>query len=261
MSNSQRLAVVTGGASGIGEATVRRFANDGYAVVIADLNTERGQAIEAELRQAGTTAHFHRVDVSQEAAVEAFVADVLARHGTPEVLVNSGGILQNAVRVLQADVKEVDRLYEVNVRGTLLMSKSFGRAMCEAGRGAIVNLCSLTTYRPSAQIGYAMSKTAIKTLTEVMAAECGAQGVRVNAVAPGYTLTPAMQARIDSGQRDPQAVYRQSALPRFVQPSEVASAIAFLCSDQAGAITGVVLPIDCGWLARSAYLAYASQPE
>jgi NAD(P)-dependent dehydrogenase (short-subunit alcohol dehydrogenase family) len=253
--------VVTGGASGIGEAAVRRLAGDGCAVVIVDLNDERGTAIEAELLSSGVSAHFHRVDVSREAAVEAFVAEVLTRHGTPDILVNSGGILQNAVRVLQADVKEVDRLYEVNVRGTLLMSKAIGRAMCEAGRGAIVNLCSLTTFRASAQIGYALSKVGVKTLTEVMAAECGAQGVRVNAVAPGYTLTPAMQARIDSGQRDPQAVYRQSALPRFVQPAEVAAAIAFLCSDQAAAITGVVLPIDCGWLARSAYLAYASQPD
>jgi NAD(P)-dependent dehydrogenase (short-subunit alcohol dehydrogenase family) len=261
MSTKNPLAVVTGGASGIGEAAVRRFASDGYEVVIADVSAERGQAIAKELRATGAVVDFHAVDVADEAAVDAFAAEVLRTRGTPDALVNSGGILQNAVRVLEVNVAEIDRLYQVNVRGTLLTARVFARAMCEVGRGAIVNLCSLTTFRPSAQVGYAMSKASVKTLTEVMAAECGSRGVRVNAVAPGYTLTPAMQARIDSGQRDPQAVFKQSALPRWVLPEEIADAIAFLCSAKASAITGIVLPIDCGWIARSSYLAYASQPD
>ena len=256
----QGLAVVTGGASGIGEAAVRRFAAAHYRVLIADVNAERGQAIAQELRKVGAEVDFHTVDVSSEEDVDAFALQVQERHGVPDALVNSGGILQNAVRVLDLDIGEVDRIYDINVRGTVLMSRAFGRMMCEAGHGAIVNLCSLTTFRASAQVGYAISKAGIKTLTELSAAEFGARGVRVNAVAPGYTLTPAMQARIDSGQRNPQAVYDQSAIPRFVQPSEVADAIWFLCSPQAAAITGVTLPVDCGWLVRSAYLAYASQP-
>jgi NAD(P)-dependent dehydrogenase (short-subunit alcohol dehydrogenase family) len=105
-----------------------------------------------------------------------------------------------------------------------------------------------------------MGKASLKMLTEILASEFGPQGVRVNAVAPGYTLTPAMQARIDRGERDPAAVIDKSALRRFVQPSEVADAVLFLCSERASAITGVTLPIDCGWLAYSAYSAYAAQP-
>jgi NAD(P)-dependent dehydrogenase (short-subunit alcohol dehydrogenase family) len=132
--------------------------------------------------------------------------------------------------------------------------------MCAARRGAIVNLCSLTSFRPSGQVGYAVGKASLKMLTEVMAADFGPQGVRVNAVAPGYTLSPAMQARIDSGERDPDLVIKKSALGRFVMPAEVADAIHFLCSPQAAAITGVTLPIDCGWLATTAYQAYAAQP-
>jgi NAD(P)-dependent dehydrogenase (short-subunit alcohol dehydrogenase family) len=97
-------------------------------------------------------------------------------------------------------------------------------------------------------------------MTEVLAAELGPRGVRVNAVAPGYVLTPAMQARIDSGQRDPRLMVERSALRRLVQPADVAEAILFLCSDAASAITGVMLPIDCGWLAASAYGAYAAVP-
>lgn len=260
MNEERKVVVVTGGASGIGEATARRFGQGGYHVVVADVNDERGKAVVKDMQQSGASADYLSVDVSSEEHVQLFAAAVLEQHGTPDALVNSGGILQNAVRLLEADVAELDRLYDINVRGTLLVSRAFGGAMCKDGRGAIINLCSMTTYRPSAQVGYAIGKAGLKMLTEVMAAEWGPSGVRVNAVAPGYTLTPAMQARIDSGERDPDAVIEKSALRRFVKPSEVADTIFFLCSPEASAITGTTLPIDCGWLVRSAYLAYASQP-
>jgi NAD(P)-dependent dehydrogenase (short-subunit alcohol dehydrogenase family) len=260
MNTDSRLVVVTGGASGIGEATARRFGEAGYRVVVADVNAEAGNKVVNALRHAGADARFYAVDLSQEEAILRLADRVLGDMGVPDALVNSGGILQNAVRMLELDLAEFDRLIDINVRGTLVASRAFGAAMCESGRGSIINLCSMTTYRPSAQIGYAVGKAGLKMLTEVMAAEWGASGVRVNAVAPGYTLTQAMQARIDSGQRDPDAVIEKSALRRFVKPSEVAETIFFLCSPEASAITGVTLPIDCGWLVRTAYLAYASQP-
>ncbi|WP_321954993.1 SDR family NAD(P)-dependent oxidoreductase [Paraburkholderia bannensis] len=261
MDKQQKLVVVTGGASGIGEATARRFADAGYRVVVADVNADRGASVAADIQRSGATAEFMALDVSKEDDVRRFAAEVVERFGVPDALVNSGGILQNAVRLLEVDVAEIDRLYDINVRGTLLVSRAFAGEMCRQGEGSIVNLCSLTTYRPSAQIGYAVGKAGLKMMTEVMAAEWGPSGVRVNAVAPGYTLTPAMQARIDSGERDPKAIIDMSALKRFVKPSEVADAIFFLCSAGASAITGSTLPIDCGWLVRSAYLAYASQPN
>ena len=189
-----------------------------------------------------------------------FVAAVYADCDRVDALVNSGGILQNAVRVTDLDIAEFDRLWAVNVRGTMLVNQAFGRRMVAAGQGSIVNMCSLTSFRASPQVGYAPGKAALKSMTESMAAEFGPQGVRVNAVAPGYTLTPAMQERIDSGARDPKAIFDQSALRRFVEPREVAEVIFFLCSDAASAVTGTTIPIDCGWLAYSAYAAYASQP-
>jgi NAD(P)-dependent dehydrogenase (short-subunit alcohol dehydrogenase family) len=261
METSSETVVVTGGASGIGEACVRRFAKAGHRVIAADVNTDGGQRVVSELRAAGLDANFHQVNLAQEDSVNTFASKVMAEHGAAHALVNAGGILQNAVRVLEMDLAEFDRLFDINVRGTLIASRAFGAAMCEAGRGSIINLCSMTTFRSSAQIGYTVGKSGLRALTESMAAEWGPRGVRVNAVAPGYTLTQAMQARIDSGQRDPNAVIERSALRRFVQPSEVADAIFFLCSAQATAITGVTLPIDCGWLVSTAYLAYASQPE
>jgi NAD(P)-dependent dehydrogenase (short-subunit alcohol dehydrogenase family) len=105
-----------------------------------------------------------------------------------------------------------------------------------------------------------MGKAALHMFTEVLAAEFGPSGVRVNAVAPGYTFTPALKDRIDRGQRDASAMISKSALRRLVEPREVADAIFFLCSDHASAICGATLAVDCGWLAYSAYSSYASQP-
>jgi NAD(P)-dependent dehydrogenase (short-subunit alcohol dehydrogenase family) len=251
-----KVVVVTGGASGIGEATARRFAAGGWAVEIADRNAERGAAIAAEL---GAT--YAGLDVADDDAVAAYATDVLARRGAVDAVVNSAGVLQNAVRVLEMDMAEYDRIHAINVRGTLVVNRAFGTAMAARGAGVLINMGSLTTYRPSGQPAYAMGKTSIKMLTEILAAELGPRGVRVNAVAPGYVLTPAMQARIDSGQRDPKLIIEKAALRRFVQPADVGEAIWFLCSDAASAITGVTLPVDAGWLATSAYTAYAAVPE
>lgn len=251
-----KVAVVTGGASGIGEATARRFAAGGWIVEIADRNESRGSQIAAEL-----DATYETLDVADEAAVATYCAAVLKRRGQVDAVVNSAGVLQNAVRIPEMDMAEFDRIHAINVRGTLLVNRAFGAAMLAAGSGAIVNMGSLTTFRPSGQPAYAMGKASIKMMTEIMAAEFGPQGVRVNAVAPGYVLTPAMQARIDSGQRDPKLIVEKAALRRFVQPADVGEAIWFLCSDAASAITGVTLPVDCGWLATSAYTAYAAVPE
>ncbi len=251
-----RVAVVTGGASGIGEATARRFAAGGWAVEIADRDAARGAAVAAEIG-AGFTA-----------------LDVVGRRGDRGVrgrgsgaagrgcdaVVNSAGILQNAVRVTEMDMGEFDRIHAINTRAVLLMNRAFGKAMATAGAGVLINIGSLTSFRPSGQPAYAMGKVAIKMMTEVLAAELGPQGVRVNAVAPGYVLTPAMQARIDSGQRDPALMLDRSALRRLVMPADVGEAIFFLCSDAASAITGVTLPVDCGWLVGSAYTAYAAVP-
>lgn len=250
------LAVVTGGASGIGEATARRFAAGGWRVVIADVNAERGHAVAAEI-----SGEFVSLDVADEEAVERFAADIYARHGAVAALVNSGGVLQNAVKITKMPIADFDRIIDINLRGSVLMGRAFGARMAEAGGGAIVNLCSLTSFRVMPQPAYAMSKAGVKTLTELMAAELGPQGVRVNAVAPGYTLTPTMKRRIETGERDPSAVIAKSALRRFVEPAEVGEAIFFLCSPAAAAITGVTLPIDCGWLVYSAYSASAAQPE
>lgn len=260
--STDRTAVVTGGASGIGEAAVMRFAAAGWNVVIGDINESRAGAVaEAACTAGAASVTVLPLDLGEEASVTAFAAAAHERHARVDAVINSGGVLQNGIRVADMPVDEFDTVWRINVRGTLLINQAFGRRMMEAGSGSIINLCSLTTYRASPQPAYAPAKVALKSMTETMAADFGPSGVRVNAVAPGYTLTPAMKERIDRGARDPQAILDKSAIKRLVEPSDVAEAIFFLCSDAASAITGVVLPVDCGWLAFSAYSSYASQPE
>ena len=260
--NDTNAAVVTGGASGIGEATVMRFAQAGWNLVIGDINETRGELVaEAACTAGAPRCTFLPLDLAEETNVAAFFTATYKLHDRVDAVVNSGGILQNGVRFTEMPVEEFDQIWKINVRGTLLINQAFGRTMMAAGTGSIINMCSLTTYRASPQPAYAPAKVALKSMTETMAADFGPSGVRVNAVAPGYTLTPAMQQRIDDGVRDPQAILDKSALKRLVTPGDVAEAIFFLCSDAASAITGVTLPVDCGWIAYSGYTAYASQPE
>lgn len=246
------LALITGGASGIGEAAARRFADAGWHVAIADVNGERGHTVAAEI---GAT--FHLLDVTDSTAVEALAKTL----GPVEALVNAGGVLQSPTRLMTMDLDEIDRIFDINAKGTLRVCQTVGRRMAEARRGAIVNIGSLNSLVPAPHPAYALSKVAITRITEILACELGRKGVRVNAVAPGYTLTPAMQARIDRGERNPEAVFAKSAIPRFVMPAEVAEAIFFLASPAASAITGVMLPIDNGWTAYAAYSSAAAQPE
>jgi NAD(P)-dependent dehydrogenase (short-subunit alcohol dehydrogenase family) len=255
-----KVAVVTGGASGIGEAAARRFGREGQFVVIADVQAERGRRVADDILAKGAECDFYAVDVANEVAVFDFARAILERHGQVHSIVNAAGLLQNAIRAVDLPMEEFDRLWSVNVRGAFVVSKAFGGSMCAAGGGSIVNLCSLTSFRPSPQPAYAIGKAALHMLTEVLAAEFGPFGVRVNAVAPGYTLTAQLKDRIDRGLRDQATMISKSALRRLVQPEEVADAIFFLCSEQATAISGATLPVDCGWLAYSAYSSYASQP-
>lgn len=251
---SAPTAVVIGAASGIGEATARLFARRGWSVICADRNVDGVERVAAEIESTGGNGVPEQIDVSSEQVVAAFVA----RHGAPDALVNSAGLLENAIRLTKMPMAEYDAIMDVNLRGSVLVARAFGSAMCARGTGAIITLCSMTSVRPSAQPAYALSKAGLKMLTEIMAAEFGPSGVRVNAVAPGYTMTPALKERIEKGERDPARVLDRSALKRFVEPADVAEAIHFLCSPAAGAITGTMLPVDCGWIAYSSYSAYAA---
>lgn len=252
-----KSALIIGAASGIGEATARLFGARGVSLILADRNETALDAVAQDLKAQNVSVAFQSLDIASEEQIAAF-ADSL---GAIDIYVNSAGILENAIRTIDLPVTEWDAIMDVNLRGTFLLSRAIGARLCAQGHGSMVHLCSMTSVRPSGQPAYAVSKAGLKMLTEIMAAEFGPQGVRVNAVAPGYTLTPALKARIERGERDPKQVLDRSALKRFVNPEDVAEAIWFLCSDAASAITGVMLPVDCGWIPYASYSAYAARPD
>ncbi|RUX85740.1 SDR family oxidoreductase, partial [Mesorhizobium sp. M7D.F.Ca.US.004.01.2.1] len=222
-------AVVIGGTSGIGRAIALRFAEDGYHVVVAGRDAARGNEAVGACKAAGAPrALFVQTDVAESGSVEALAQAVSAAFGTPQIVVNCAGILQSGKHVLDQDLDEDERMWRVNYRGTLRGCQVFGRLMSAAGRGAILNVGSLASFAPLSLPAYTPGKHAVLALTQILAAELGPHGVRVNAVAPGYTLSDGLKARIAKGERNPEAIQATTALRRFVEPRDVAEAALFL---------------------------------
>ena len=256
----QRTVVITGGGSGIDRAAARRFGGADYFVVVADINSDSAQVVAAEIVAAGGSATHHYVDVAKDASVRELADAVEELHGGVDVLVTSAGVLQNVSSIRNLDIDEHDRIWRINYRGAYLCCRDFGQRMAQRGGGCIVNISSTSAIMAFPLHAYGPGKAALGQLTKILAADLGPSGVRVNAVVPGYVLTEQMQARIDAGYRDPQEMHNQSALGRMVQPDEIADGIHFLCSDAAHSITGILMPIDAGWLASVTYTQYPGWP-
>jgi len=252
--NKTRVAVITGGASGIGEATARRFAADGYAVAILDQNEAAGAALASSL--AGGAA-FYACDVSDAQGVDRLAEQVKAELGPADVLVTSAGLIPNCEGIMDMDMAAHDRMWQVNYNGTLHAARAFARQMIPRRRGAIVTLGSINSRMPLPIPAYNMGKAAIERLTQLLAVELGRHAIRVNSVAPTYVMTPPLRAKVQAGQRDLKKIMAVHALQELPEPKDIANAIAFLCSEQAATITGVLLPVDAGWLAGVSYRTYA----
>lgn len=246
-----RLALVTGGASGIGEGCARILVEKGWSVVISDV---RADAAEETAERLGAKAL--PFDVTDAAAVEAAAEEAQWRFGPIAALVTSAGVLQPPTPPEAFDPMDFDRVMSVNLRGTYLTAVAFGTHMAQRGRGAIVTIGSVTSLRAVPLHAYGPSKAAVVGVTQCLAAEWGRSGVRVNCISPGYVATPPLQAAIDRGQRDPRQLTDTAAMGRLVKVEDVGHAAAFLLSDEASAITGVNLPVDCGWLVGSHMATY-----
>lgn len=246
------LALIIGGTSGIGRAIALRLAAEGMRVTVAGRDATRGKAVAEDCRAADAPdANFLPVDVADPASVEALSQ---AMPEAPHILVNCAGILQSGKRVLDQPLDEDERLWRINYRGTLVGAQVFGRRM---GPGdAILNVGSLASFAPLSLPAYTPGKQAVKALTEILACELGPKGIRVNAVAPGFTLSDGLKAKIAAGERNPEAILDTTALKKFVQPEDVAEAALFLCSPRAASITGVTLPVDAGWLVQAPFAHY-----
>ncbi len=250
-----KVAAITGGAGGIGEATVRLFVEEGAKVVFADNSKEKGNALAADLVGAGASATFVHADISVEAQAASFVAQAEAVYGALDVLVNNAGIRMYQ-SVTEASEESWDKMLGVNLKGYAFCAKAGIPAMIRsAGRGSIVNVASIrSVIAGSKTVQYDTTKAAILGLTRSMARDYADNGIRVNAVGPGPIFTEFHAQRAGKLGMSEDAYITQfgsdTLLKRPGTPREIAQGILYLASDEASFVTGTCLFIDGGLLAR-----------
>jgi len=246
-----KVAIITGAAMGMGEATARLFAEAGAKVAIADFNVEKGQAVAADIGAAGGEAVFVEVDISKAAEVEAMVAAVVASWGRLDVAVNNAAVIPSNGPIADFDEAEWDRLMSVDLKGTALCLKyELRQLQAQGGGGSIINISSGAGFRPLAgQVAYGVAKAGVNALTKVAALENGAAGIRVNTVAPGAVDTPMLHAALAEFDLGTEAEYAPqiTVLGRFGQAREIAQASLWLASDQSSYVTGTVIHADGGY--------------
>jgi NAD(P)-dependent dehydrogenase (short-subunit alcohol dehydrogenase family) len=236
-----KVAIVTGGASGIGRATVELFAGEGARVVVADIATDEGDALAASL---GDSVAFRKTDVSETDDVQALVDFAVDRFGGLDVMVNNAGISSSFRRFLRDDLRDFDRVMGVNLFGVIIGTQRAGRHMAEHGGGSIINTSSiggLTGGGPP--IAYRTSKAAIAQFSRMVATDLAEFGIRVNCIAPGHI--PTGITNYDLGP----TIAADQPLQRQGSPEDVAEAILFLAGDRSAQITGIVVPVDGGTVA------------
>ena len=249
-----KVAAITGGASGIGEATVRRFAAEGAVVALADIDGERGRMVAKEIEGAGGRAIFVETHAGREADLIRFVKAARERWGRLDALVNNAG-MRLYQTVVDASEESWDAILAVNVKGYAFCAKAAIPLMREHGGGSIVNVASIRSVVAGGNmVQYDTTKAAVAGLTRAMALDHAVDGVRVNAVCPGPIFTRFHERRAEAAGRsheDFRAEFgRGTMLGRAGTPAEVAACILFLASDDASYVTGASLYVDGGHTAR-----------
>ncbi|AQH03719.1 short-chain dehydrogenase (plasmid) [Burkholderia sp. KK1] len=244
---SGKVALITGGASGIGRATSAWFAREGARVVIADRSREEGDALASRLRRDHGDALFIETDVTRPDSIEAMIARTLREYGRIDCAVNNAGLSETPIDLTDATPEHWTRLMSVNLRGVFLSMQHEIRAMLGSG-GAIVNVSSRTGLvgKPRHAI-YTAGKHGVLGLTRSAAVDYARHGIRINAVCPGLVRTPFVERKF--GDRLSALAATMNPLGRIGEPEEIAECIAWLCSDAASFVTGVALPVDGGAVA------------
>jgi 3alpha(or 20beta)-hydroxysteroid dehydrogenase len=251
-----KIAIVTGGARGMGAATCRLFASEGARVVITDVLDQEGQALASEL---GEQAIFFHHDVSDEAAWKHIAESTVTQLGVPDILVNNAGVLLFRT-LLETSAADYERVLRINLMGGFLGLHTIAPLMIERGRGSIVNISSVDGMKGANGLGaYASSKWGLRGLTKVAAMEFGHRGVRVNSVHPGGIDTSMTNpTQVSREQFD--SAYKMVPLQRGGTAAEVAAATLFLASDEASYINGAEIAVDGGLVIGQYYQGFPGAP-
>jgi NAD(P)-dependent dehydrogenase (short-subunit alcohol dehydrogenase family) len=250
---SGKVALVTGGAGGMGRAVAVAFAGAGARVVVADIATEGGRETAEIVIGAGGEVRFIATDVSDNASVEALVRGTVEAFGALHCAVNAAAIELEQARLADVDEETFDRIIAVNLKSIFLcMKHEIHQMLAQGGGGAIVNIASTNSYRPQPhQSAYTASKHGVLGMTKNAAIDYAPDGIRINAICPGAIDTPMLRAAMERRGRDPQEVAgRLSLFGRFGDPVEIANAALWLCSDDSSFTVGHALAVDGGYLAR-----------
>ncbi|PCR92136.1 SDR family NAD(P)-dependent oxidoreductase [Natrinema ejinorense] len=245
-----KTVVITGAASGIGQATAERCAEEGARVIVTDIDTEGGQAVAEAIEEDGGEAEFHELDVTDSDRFQAVVDEVADAYGL-DVMVNNAGTGHPGGSLEEIDEEMRDFVIDINIKGVWNGCDAALPHMKEQGSGAIVNVGSLASILGlPKQAAYSTSKAAVLNMTRTVAAEAGPYGVRANAVCPGFTETQMLEGYL-AQQEDPEAAREEMAadypLKRLGKPDEIADAILFLASDESSFVSGHGLVVDGGF--------------
>ena len=245
--NTQKVALVTGAGSGIGEAIAKRFARDGMSVGVLDINLESAERVVREIYESGGKAIALKASVADKNQVDDATDMLRAQFGPISVLVNNAAA-EAFAPFNEITEAEIDRVFNVNLKGVFFVSQAVLPDMEAAGWGRIVNIGAYGAQLVEGYMGhYYASKGGVMTLTRCMAAEFGPKGITVNSVSPGFIDTPMSRRAIDSGElADPAAIYSRYPVPRLGKPEELAAACAFFASEDAGYVTAQLLGVNGG---------------
>jgi NAD(P)-dependent dehydrogenase (short-subunit alcohol dehydrogenase family) len=246
-----KVAIVTGASSGIGRAAVELFAAEGAVVIAADVIDDAGRHLVDELAKQGSTCVYAHADVSKESDVAAVVHLALSQYGRLDVLFNNAGIEGEQAPTAEATIDNWERVIDINLKGVFLGLKHGIQAMLRGGGGSIVNNASVAGLVGFAGIpAYCASKGGVVQLTRTAALEYAAQGIRVNCLCPGVIDTPMVQRFTQANPEMLGALTQMEPVGRLGRAREVAELALFLASDRSSFITGAVIPVDGGFVAR-----------
>lgn len=238
-----KVAIITGAASGIGKATAEKFVREGAIVAVCDLSIEAVSTVVEELKLAGGQAVGYRVNVTDKAEIVAMVTDLKARYGRIDILVNNAGIVMDAQLAKMSD-DQFDKVIDVNLKGVYNCAKAVVDTMIEQGSGVILNASSVVgVYGNFGQTNYAATKFGVIGFVKTWAKELGKKGIRANAVCPGFVATPILQAMPE---KVIQAMEDKVPMKRMAAPEEIANVYAFLASDEASYINGAAIEVTGG---------------
>jgi len=251
-----KIAVVTGGASGIGKAICLAFSEQGVNLVIPDINMEKAEQTCREIEKAGRNALPMEANVSKLDDVDMVFDKTLEAYGQIDILVNNAGTTHPAISIFDLDLEYVEKIFSVDYKGVYLCSRRAGREMVKRRQGCVINISSIAGLTPLPLAMYGPMKSAVNMLTQILAREWARYGIRVNAIAPGYVLTSLIKDLISKGERDPKLILERTPMNTMLEPEDIANSAMFLASSKARYITGAIIPVDGGWLSDGGWSAY-----